>query len=313
MVQIVLVDNTHQIDAVLLHTAAMAINQQVVKDLASLWPGISASVGVAPSIGAIPVGAWPVFLVSQLPPGEGGFHGDKHNQPFAKVIASGSDDSWTIDASHEIVEMLVDPSGNRMHASQGIRIDGNAVVDGDGVFQYLVEACDPCEANNFGYQIDGILVSDFITPNYYDSSITPGKTYSFKGNLTRPRELLKGGYISYVQPDGSMNQILWVNPGPPVYYDPNDAFTQAMASGVRSIREAMHVAMGAANDAAKHHARRATGDGPKAVRAMACCSARAEPGREERLRAWYGFSEAAGAESTAFSGRQEAATAAAPQ
>jgi hypothetical protein len=55
---------------------------------------------------------WPVQLVKSLPPGEGGFHLDKHNQPYAKVIAAPDDDSWTIDASHETIEMLIDPSGN---------------------------------------------------------------------------------------------------------------------------------------------------------------------------------------------------------
>ena len=101
-----------------------------------------------------------------------------------------------------------------MHSSQGITINAGAtdVVDGPGVFNYLVEAWDPREANDYGYQIDGILVSDFITPNFYDASVTTGTRYSFKGNLTRPRQLLPGGYISYQKADNSWQQILWVDP-----------------------------------------------------------------------------------------------------
>ena len=38
----------------------------------------------------------PVAGAIAMPPGEGGFHLDKHNQPYAKVIATPSDPTWTI-------------------------------------------------------------------------------------------------------------------------------------------------------------------------------------------------------------------------
>ncbi|MGA2953716.1 MAG: hypothetical protein ABSD80_15925, partial [Caulobacteraceae bacterium] len=158
---IVLVDQTHEIDAALLHSAALALNSQVTQDLPATWAGINAAVSVAPTLAAVPHGSWPVFLVKSLPPGEGGYHMDKRNQPYAKVIASASDETWTIDVSHEIVEMLVDPYGNRTQSSQAIQISGNDVVDAPGTYSYLVEACDPCEANNYAYEIGGIAVSDF--------------------------------------------------------------------------------------------------------------------------------------------------------
>jgi hypothetical protein len=210
--QVVIVDQTHQIDKSLLHNAAVALNTQVTRDLTQYWSGITANVSSAPSLAAMSAGAWPVFLVKTLPPDEGGFHLDKHNQPYAKVIASPKDATWTIDASHEIIEMLVDPYGNRMQSSQAIVIAGNNVIDGNGVFHYLVEACDPCEANNFAYDISGIAVSDFITPHFYDASLTATTRYSFTGSIKRPRQVLPGGYISYVQPDHQWNQILWVDP-----------------------------------------------------------------------------------------------------
>jgi hypothetical protein len=253
MKQITLIDQTHKIDASLLHAAAVALNQQVSIDLPGVWPGISAAVSVAPSVHALTPGAWPVFLVKKLPPGEGGYHLDKNNQPFAKVIASPTDDSWTIDASHEIIEMLVDPYGNRMHSSQGIAINSGDtdVIDGAGVFNYLVEACDPCEANNYGYQIDGILVSDFITPNYYDATVTPGTNYSFKGNIKRPRQLLPGGYISYQDAESKWQQILWVDPQAGPQYNNLSA-----TKSVRSLREELHFQMGAKLDQQKHERRR---------------------------------------------------------
>jgi len=248
--QIVLVDQTHEIDPTLLHSAALALNSQVTQDLPGCWSGIDAAVSYAPSLAAVPQGSWPVFLVKSLPPGEGGYHMDKRNQPYAKVIASSADETWTIDASHEIVEMLVDPYGNRTQSSQAIAISGNDVVDTSGTFSYLVEACDPCEANNYAYEIAGIAVSDFITPHFYDASVTSGVTYSFKANIQRPRQLLPGGYISYTLPDGSMQQILWVDPGPPTYNN------LGPTGAVRSLREAVHAEMGAKLDAMKHERRR---------------------------------------------------------
>jgi hypothetical protein len=251
--QVVLVDQTHQIDPTLLHAAASALNVQVTQHLASIWPGVTASVSAAPKASALPPGAWPVFLVKTLPPGEGGYHLDKNNQPFAKVIASPQDQTWTIDASHEICEMLVDPYGNRMPSSEAITISGNDVVDGPGVFSYLVEACDPCEANNYGYDIQGIAVSDFITPHFYDSSAAADVKYSYTGAISRPRQLLPGGYISYQQADGSWNQILWVDPNkPPTYNNPT-------VSAARSWREELHRVMGADLDKAKHAQRRRPG------------------------------------------------------
>ena len=122
-------------------------------------------------------------------------------------------------ASHEIIEMLIDPNGNRTQTSQAITIDGDNVVDADGTFDYLVEACDPCEADNFAYEIGGVAVSDFITPDFYDPTVLPGVQYSFMGNVTRPRQLLEGGYISYIGSDGQWRQILWVDPTAPPQYN----------------------------------------------------------------------------------------------
>jgi len=251
---IVIIDRTKEVDPNFLSSAAQALNIQVTQHLPKYWTGISASVTSAPSIGGLPGNSWPVFLVKTLPPGEGGFHMDKHNQPYAKVIATPGDSSWTIDASHEIVEMLVDPYGNRMQTSQAIAIQGDGVFDARGTFDYLVEACDPCEANDFAYEIDGIEVSDFITPDFYAAAARPGIQYSYMGSITRPRQLLKGGYISYIDSGGKWRQILWVDPGrPPTYND------LQVASASRSWREAVHSVMGVEATRAKFAQRRKPG------------------------------------------------------
>jgi hypothetical protein len=215
LIQVGLVDTTGKIDVDLMHAVAAALNVQVTRDLPQFWP-VQATVRYLPHTTQLPVGVWPVQLVKQLPPGEGGFHINKHNQPYAKVIASPDSDEWTIDASHETIEMLVDPYGNKLQASQSIEIEGGKIQDGTGEFEYLVEACDPCEADKHAYPIQGVAVSDFITPRFYDPVATPGTRYSFTGAITAPRQILPGGYISFVNVEADeVQQILYVDPNSP--------------------------------------------------------------------------------------------------
>ena len=215
LIQIGLVDSTGSIDPALVQATAAALNIQVTRDLPQFW-NVQATVLYLPDPTQIQAGVWPVFLVAQLPPGEGGFHTDQNNQPFAKVIASPDSPEWTIDASHEVLEMLVDPYGNRLQNSTSITIVDGQIQDDTSQFGYLVEACDPCEADQYAYGIQGIAVSDFITPNFYDPIVTPGTRYSFTGAIQGPRQILPGGYISWVDPaTNEMQQILYVDPNSP--------------------------------------------------------------------------------------------------
>lgn len=213
VIQVVLVD-TLKLDPRLVQATAGALNIQVVRDLPQYW-NVQATVSWLQDASQLPAGVWPVFLVAKLPPGEGGVHLDKNNQPYALVIGTPDNNDWTIDASHETLEMLVDPAGNRMHTAQAIKIQGNDVVDDAGQFSYLVEACDPCEGNQYAYGINGIAVSDFITPHFYDPVATQGTRYSFAGNIARPRQVLPGGYISFLNPENDhLEQILFLGATP---------------------------------------------------------------------------------------------------
>ena len=215
LIQVGLADKTGEIDASLIQAAAAALNIQVNRDLTQFW-SVQASVTYLPDAKKIPAGVWPVFLMKKLPPGEGGFHQDKHNQPYAEVIASPTSEEWTVDASHETLEMLVDPYGNRLQNSTSIEITDGKIVDGTGEFAYLVEACDPCEADDYTYAIQGVSVSDFLTPHFYDPVETPGTRYSFTGAIKAPRQILPGGYISWVnQLADEVQQLLWVDPSQP--------------------------------------------------------------------------------------------------
>ena len=66
--------------------------------------------------------------------------------------------------------------------------------------EFLVEVCDPSEAAEFGYTVNDILVSDFYTPRFFDPALDTQARYSFTGAITKPRQILRGGYVSWHDP-----------------------------------------------------------------------------------------------------------------
>lgn len=94
--------------------------------------------------------------------------------------------------SHELAEMALDP-----------RINLTAEDTSRGVF-VAYEACDSVEADALGYEIDGVLVSDFVTPEFFDPTALsrPGSTFCYgdrtyrqgKAQLSKPFQLASGGY-----------------------------------------------------------------------------------------------------------------------
>lgn len=215
MQQVGLVDTTGEIDAKLIGRVAAALNLQIARDVAQFWT-VQANVQYLPDPGAIPVGVWPIKLIKTLPRKQGGgFHLDEHEQPYAEVVVTAGNNGWSLEASHETIEMLIDPSGNKMHSSNAIQIDDQSTKDCRGRFNYLVEASDPCEASNYAYKIDGVMVSDFITPRFYDDMPAARARYSFTGAVTRPREVLPGGYITFLNDEtDTWQQILYLDPVP---------------------------------------------------------------------------------------------------
>jgi phosphatidylserine/phosphatidylglycerophosphate/cardiolipin synthase-like enzyme len=179
---------------------AQALNIQVYRDLAPLW-NVSGTVAALETADNLDPGIWPVYIVDEVPSGTTGFHLTQHNQPYA-VILSGS--TWSLSASHEVLEMFVDPSGNRMVPASAVQIIENEVQDADGKVEYLVEVCDPAEDAEYAYLIDDVLVSDFYTPNYFDPAGTSAARYSFSGRISRPRQVLPNGYLTWFDPQTNM-------------------------------------------------------------------------------------------------------------
>ena len=210
---------------------AAAINLQVARDFQPIW-NIAATVTALADPDAIEPGVWPIFVVQDTEEaGAAGLHLTDHQQPFALVEAG---PTWSLTASHECLEMLVDPSGNWLVSSAGIGIVNGDVQDLSGAkFEYLVEVADPSEDPANAYMVDDVLVSDFYTPRFFDPTLASGVRYSFTGKVTRPRQILPGGYISWLNPKlGIMQQLRRFGGGPEIVDLPG---TPA-ASGRKTLR-----------------------------------------------------------------------------
>src|SRR4051794_15004697 len=169
---------------------AAALQKQATRDFGPIWD-VDATVDAFPRLEDVPVGYWPMIVRDDIGfEGAAGIHLDKDGQPFALITFG---DSWSLTASHEMLEMLADPSGNRVFPGRSPKPD-------QGRVEFLVEVCDPSEAAQFAYTVNDILVSDFYTPRFFDPIRADGVRYSFTGALTKPRTILRGGYISWHDP-----------------------------------------------------------------------------------------------------------------
>lgn len=189
-------------DAVAAITGALQI--QVTRDFAPIW-GVNAKVEFFPRGRAIPAGAWHLAAFDHSDQaGALGYHDvTRDHQPLGKVfladcLADGSAPST--DLSHELLEMLANPRLGRTHMGPA--------PDGTGrLVPYILEVADAPEADPFAYAIGSVLVSDFVTPAWFEGGPhPPGTRFDFRGHITRPYQILRGGYISFFDA-GEWHQI----------------------------------------------------------------------------------------------------------
>ena len=190
MKHVALVSDTKHLAFAEVARVCAALQRQVQSHFGPVW-NINATVSAFAQLEDVPIDYWPIIVRDNIKtPGAEGVHKDKNGQPFALVHYS---PGWSLTASHELLEMLCDPTGNEVKA-------GPSPIPEQGRVNFLVEVCDPSEAYQFGYTINGVTVSDFYTPNYFDAFTAPGVRYSWTGAIEEPRQVLSGGYISWHDP-----------------------------------------------------------------------------------------------------------------
>jgi hypothetical protein len=166
-----------------------ALQKQVQRDFGPIWD-IQATVDAFASLDSVPPGYWPIIIRDDIGYQAAGIHLDQNGQPYALVDA---DYNVALTCSHECLEMLADPFGKRF-------VSGRSPVDNSQRVDFLLEVCDPSEAAAFGYTVNGLLLSDFYTPHYFDPVANSAVRYSFTDSIKAPRQVLKGGYLSWKIP-----------------------------------------------------------------------------------------------------------------
>jgi hypothetical protein len=169
--------------------AVNAIQIQVSRDFAALW-GVDAYLQFHAYEVDVP-GAWRIGIFDDSDQADAlGYHDfTADGLPLGKVFAKTTIDdgaSWTVCFSHETLEMLGDPDIVRAVFVQD--------TDKSGIM-YAYEVCDAVEADELGYDINDTLVSDFVTPKWFQ--VGQKGLMSHMASVKEALELAPGGYISY--------------------------------------------------------------------------------------------------------------------
>lgn len=189
-IQIAVINNYTPLTNDQVKAAVAALQTQVHRDFAPVW-GIDADVIFYPSGQQPPAGSWLLGIFDNSDQaGALGYHDlTAEGLPLGKIFA-GTDaqygSNWTVTASHELLEMLGDPDINLTVFRQN--------NDGSGVL-YAYETCDACEDDQFAYDINGIKVSDFVFPSWFEDFHKAGTQYDYGKKINAAFGLLVGGYI----------------------------------------------------------------------------------------------------------------------
>src|SRR6476660_1099705 len=159
-----------------------AMQEYVDKYVAPIW---ATPAKLIKSTGFVE-GAWAiVFLDDADQPGALAYHdltpdGLPESKVFVKTTIDNGD-LVSVSASHELVEMLVDPAINLMTTGPDRRL------------VYAYESADPVEALTF--EVNGIPMSNFVYPAYFEEFHQPNSIrFDAMDAATQPFQILKGGY-----------------------------------------------------------------------------------------------------------------------
>lgn len=198
MPQIAVINESTAISDADVQNMLPAFDQQWNKDLEPIWGVEAATFTFVPSGQAPAAGTWWVVFLDDSDQANALAYHDLTNEglPISKVFVKtilADNASVSVGATHEICEMAVDPWLN------------SAYQDPQGTF-WAGEICDPVEDDQYGYQIGGILVTDFVTPNWFAHQHAQAQI-DFKGHARAAFEVLTGGYAQKFDPQQGWVQV----------------------------------------------------------------------------------------------------------
>jgi len=183
-----------------LASVSAAIQKQVTRDLSPIW-SLRATVDAFPTLEDVPVGYWPVLVGVDDEARDGAVYLDERGQPYGRVSATPGSTRWSLAASRVCLELLVNPTGDRVVSAPSLRSD-------QGLVEYLVDVWGPCADASHSYFVNEVLVSDFCTPAFFGHVAGGGiDRCSFRGTVPLPLQVPRGGHLAWYEP---RTQAFWV-------------------------------------------------------------------------------------------------------
>jgi len=200
--------NQSSIRTVDVQKAVKAINLQLTRDFGRYWAHSATVV-----LGGVPdaVKGDGVLYLSDTVNDEGilGYHGSVYSNamPYGVVYTKLSEqlgEKWTVTLSHEVLELA-------LNAHVNLYVIGPHPTEDRTVF-FWREACDAVQAEE--YAINGVYVSNFVTPLYFTTNEEAGQRNDFlnrryKGESLYSLWINPGGYVGYWDPVKDMDEIFY--------------------------------------------------------------------------------------------------------
>ena len=141
-----------------------ALSKQVARDFGPIW-SVKATVDAFATLEDVPTDYWPIIVTSHV-----------GVPPASTKTRMVSPSRWWSSAL----------SGRSPPATSASRCWRTRSGGGD-----------PSEGSAFSYQVNGVTMSDFYTPDFFDPVGVSSVPYSFTGTIKAPRTVLRDGYSSW--------------------------------------------------------------------------------------------------------------------
>jgi hypothetical protein len=181
---ITIVNQSSMVSPADLAAAVVALQLQVSQHFAAAW-GIDCNLQSSTDPN---VAGEKIFLLDTIDQADAlGYHTlDNTDAPVGFVAVKTTEDAgdhWQSTLSHELLEQLLDPDASCV-----------AVVSFQGKATGMAyEACDAVE--NDEYEINGVPVSNFLLPKWFDSGAKG--PFDYMGKLAASLTMSAGGYVAF--------------------------------------------------------------------------------------------------------------------
>jgi hypothetical protein len=168
-----------------------ALEAQVKKHFAPVW-NVGAELAFVERGAKAHRGAWQLVLLDERNASYGYHELTREGLPLGRVFlreAMHTKAGWTVTASHELLELLVDPD-----TTLGTLVEDRTL----GPRVYAYEVCDPVQDDRFAYEVNGVAVSDFVYPAWFEPWRKPRSArFDHREKLRRPYEVPPSCYASF--------------------------------------------------------------------------------------------------------------------